>query len=141
MKKIVLILLLIILVCIMGISNINAISFIGNPEEIIQIQDRINNDPLLIDNGIVFGRTIMSIKSKRCGPLQFVNISFENENGEVIKNIKSGMFGFYIVRIPIGRYLVTATKFGFHSSFTYLTLFRFKPFAVAPFKLDKIGWN
>lgn len=119
-------------------SNINAISLKRNSEENIQIHDKINCDPLLIENGIVIGRTVMTIKSKPGGLLQYVNISIE---GEVIKNIKTGRFGLFIIIIPIGRYKFTASKPGFYNSYRYLTLYWFKPFAIVSFKLEKIGWN
>ena len=137
-KKILQLYILILLVGILLTSNINANSF----EILTNKNDQIYNDSTfeksIINNGIIFGRTIMTIKSNPCGPLQFCNISIE---GEVTKNKKSGVFGFFIVRVPIGHYYLLASKFGFHSSFAYVKLFRFKPFSIVTFKLEKKGWN
>lgn len=137
-KKILLISIPLILFLTIATSSINAISYDIKITEKILTHDEIKYEPLLIENGIVFGRTIMNINYKPCGPLEFVNISFY---GEETKNIKSGLFGFFIARIPLGKYLVIASKYGFESSFTYVNLFRFKPFAITIFKLEKIGWN
>jgi hypothetical protein len=120
------------------ISCIDATSLTNYAYEYTPYQGKTNSNVPVIDNGILFGRTIMTINSDPCGPLQFVNISIK---GEVTKEIKSGVFGFFISRIPIGRYLVTASIFGFHSTYTCVNLFRFKPFVIITLKLEKKGWK
>ena len=118
--------------------GIDALSITNNNYESTRSHNEINSSVSLIKNGIVFGRTIMAINSNPCGPLEFVNITFKGE--ETIK-IKSGLFGFFIVRIPIGKYFVAASKYGFYDAYTYAMLFRFKPFAITTLILDKRGWN
>jgi len=137
-KKIVAKSLLLIIVSILLISNINAISLEDSTNKNIQIYDRTNYESILIENGVIFGITIMTINSNPCGLLEFVNIAIE---GEVKKDIKSGLFGFFIARVPIGKYHILASKLGFHSSYAYVRLFQFKPFAIITFKLEQKGWN
>ncbi|KYK32412.1 MAG: hypothetical protein AYK22_09230 [Thermoplasmatales archaeon SG8-52-3] len=119
-------------------TGIEAFSITNNNYEFTRSHGEKNSNVSLINNGIVFGRTIMAINSNPCGPLEFVNITFKGE--ETIK-IKSGLFGFFIVKIPIGKYFVAASKYGFYDAYTYVMLFRFKPFAIITLILDKRGWN
>lgn len=137
-KRIVAKSLLIIMVSIILTSDINAISLEDSTNKNFKIYDRTNNEFIMIENGVIFGITIMTINSKPCGLLEFVNITIE---GEVKKDIKSGLFGFFIARVPIGKYYILANKLGFHSSYAYVRLFQFKPFAFITFKLEKKGWN
>jgi hypothetical protein len=129
---------LVSLYCIILNTGIDALSITNNNYEFTRSHIIINKNVSLIDNGIVFGRTIMSINSNPCGPLEFVNITFK---GEETKKIKSGLFGFFIVSMPIEKYFVVASKFGFHDTYTYAMLFRFKPFAIITLVLEKKGWN
>jgi hypothetical protein len=118
-------------------SSINANTF-TDKFDFIESAGKINCEILTINNGIIIGRTIMTINSKTCGSLEFVNITF---TGEQTKKIKSGLFGFFIVRIPIGKYFVSASKYGFHDTYTNVMLFTFKPFAIITLKLEKKGWD
>jgi len=129
---------LVSLFCVILNTGIDALSITNNNYEFTISHNAINSSVSLVNNGIVFGRTIMAINSNPCGPLEFVNITFKGE--ETIK-IKSGLFGFFIVRIPIGKYFVAASKYGFYDAYTYAMLFRFKPFAIITLILDKRGWN
>jgi hypothetical protein len=137
-NKILLFLILISFFSVFLNIGIDALSITNNNYESTRSHNEINSSVSLINNGMVFGRTIMTINSKPCGPLEFVNITFKGE--ETIK-IKSGLFGFFIVNIPIGKYFVAASKFGFHDAYTYVILFRFKPFAIISLILEKKGWS
>jgi hypothetical protein len=129
---------ILIVICLILISGIDAHYITQNNYKFTRFHSEINSNVTFINSGIVFGRTIMAINSNPCGSLDFVNITFKGE--ETIK-IKSGLFGFFIVRIPIGKYFVTASKYGFYDAYTYTMLFRFKPFAIITLILDKRGWN
>jgi len=129
---------ILIIFIILLISNINATSFENITTHKDQIYGSSNYNKTLLNNGIIFGRTIMTINSNPCGSLEFVNITFK---GEETKKTKSGLFGFFIVRIPIGKYFVVASKYGFHDAYTNVMLFRFKPFVIITLKLEKRGWN
>jgi hypothetical protein len=73
-RKITLFFVVILLIGLSINSNITAI-FIKKPKvEIIPLQEK-NHDPLKIENGIIIGRTIMTINYEPAGALQFANIT------------------------------------------------------------------
>lgn len=137
-KRISIPLLFVIIFLILLTSNINALHLHDVSLYNIKDKDKFNNDLLFFENGIIIGRTYMTIKSKDAGVLQYVDLSIQ---GDQTKEIRSGVFGFFIVSVPLGRYKISGSKPGFYNNSIDVGLYWFKPFALGIIKLEKIGWN